>query len=121
MVGVDRESKALIFIDKVPQGWWGQMLRGADDHLVDGASLAARRAGMDKSDGDALGLMISCIGRKWVMGQRIGDETEAVQEEGPSTPTIGFYSYGEIAPHARTGRCTLHHASVSITLLSEAA
>ncbi len=121
VVGVDRESKALIFIDKVPQGWWGQMLRGADDHLVDGASLAARRAGMDKSDGDALGLMISCIGRKWVMGQRIGDETEAVQEEGPSTPTIGFYSYGEIAPHARTGRCTLHHASVSITLLSEAA
>ncbi len=121
VVAVDRETKSIIFIDEVPQGWWGQMLRGADDHLVDGASLAARRAGLDKADGDALGLIVSCIGRKWVMGQRIGDETEAVQDESPSTPTIGFYSYGEIAPHERTGRCTLHHASVSVTLLSEAA
>ncbi len=121
VVGVDRENKAIIFIDQVPQGWWGQMLRGADDHLVDGASLAARRAGMDKANGDALGLMISCIGRKWVMGQRIADETEAVQAESAATPTIGFYSYGEIAPHERTGRCVLHHASVSVTLLSEAA
>ncbi len=55
------------------------------------------------------------------MGQKIGDETEAVQDESPDTPTIGFYSYGEISPHERTGLCTLHHASMSVTLLSEAA
>ncbi len=121
VVGVDRENNAIIFIDTVPKGSWGQILRGTDNHLVDGAGLAARRAGMDKADGDALSLVVSCIGRKWVMGQRIGDETEAVQDESPDTPTIGFYSYGEIAPHANTGLCTLHHASVSVTLLSEAA
>ena len=121
VVAVDKVEKSITFIDKVPQGWWGQILRGVDDRLVDGASRAARRAGLNGSDGDALGLVVSCIGRKWVMGQRIGDETEAVQEEAPGTPTIGFYSYGEIAPHNRTGRCTLHHASVSVTVLSEAA
>jgi hypothetical protein len=121
VVGVDKEQKSITFIDEVPQGWWGQILRGVDDRLVDGASLAARRAGMAPENGDALGLVVSCIGRKWVMGQRIGDETEAVQDEAPQTPTIGFYSYGEIAPHERTGRCTLHHASVSVTVLSEAA
>ncbi len=121
VVGIDRENKGIVFIDKVPQGWWGRMLRGIDDNLVEGAGLAARRAGMGAVAGDALSLVVSCIGRKWVMGQRIGDETEAVQEEAPRTPTIGFYSYGEIAPHAHTGRCTLHHASVSVTLLSEAA
>jgi hypothetical protein len=121
VVGVDKAERSITFIDKVPQGWWGQILRGADDRLVDGASLAARRAGMNSVGGDALGLVVSCIGRKWVMGQRIGDETEALQDEAPQTPTIGFYSYGEIAPHERTGRCTLHHASVSVTVLSEAA
>ena len=121
VVGIDRENHGVIFIDTVPQGCWGQILRGTDEHLVDGAALAARRAGMDKADDETLSLVVSCIGRKWVMGQRIGDETEAVQDESPTTPTIGFYSYGEIAPHERTGLCTLHHASVSVTLLSEAA
>ena len=121
VVDVDKDKKSITFIDEVPQGWWGQILRGVDDRLVDGASLAARRAGLNDATGDSLGLIVSCIGRKWVMGQRIGDETEAVQEESPGTPTIGFYSYGEIAPHETTGRCTLHHASVSVTVLSEAA
>ena len=121
VVGVDRDNKGVIFIDDVPTGWWGQMLRGADERLVAGAAVAARRAGLHEADGHALGLVVSCIGRKWVMGQKIGDETEAVQEESPDTPTIGFYSYGEISPHERTGLCTLHHASMSVTLLSEAA
>jgi hypothetical protein len=121
VVGVDKEARSITFIDQVPQGCWGQILRGVDERLVDGASLAARRAGMNDANGEALSLMVSCIGRKWVMGQRIGDETEAVQEESPGVATIGFYSYGEIAPHERTGRCTLHHASVSVTVLSEAA
>ena len=121
VVGVDRENKGVIFIDDVPTGWWGQTLRGADDRLVAGAAVAARRAGLHEADGHALALVVSCIGRKWVMGQKIGDETEAVQDESPDTPTIGFYSYGEISPHERTGLCTLHHASMSVTLLSEAA
>ncbi len=121
VVAVDKDEKSITFIDEVPQGWWGQILRGVDDRLVDGASLAARRAGIKESTGAAIALVVSCIGRKWVMGQKIGDETEAVQDEAPDTPTIGFYSYGEIAPHERTGRCTLHHASVSVTVLSEAA
>ena len=121
VVGIDRENNGVIFIDNVPQGCFGQILRGSDEHLVDGAGLAARRAGMDKANDQSLSLVVSCIGRKWVMGQRIGDEVEAVQDESPGTPMIGFYSYGEIAPHERTGLCTLHHASVSVTLLSEAA
>jgi hypothetical protein len=121
VVGVDRANNGIIFIDTVQQGSWGQILRGTDEHLIDGAGLAARRAGMDKADSDALCLMVSCVGRKWVMGQGIGDETEAVQQEAPDVATIGFYSYGEIAPHERTGLCTLHHASVSVTLLREVA
>ncbi len=77
VVGIDRESNGIVFIDKAPEGHWGQIMRGVDDHLVDGAAEAARIASSDPTSGDALGLMVSCIGRKWAMGQRIGDETEA--------------------------------------------
>ena len=121
VVGIDRENKALVFIDTVPEGSWAQLMRGVDEHLVDGAAEAARIATAEPPVGEALGLVVSCIGRKWVMGQRVGDETEAVQEQTGSAPTIGFFSYGEVAPHARTGVCTLHHASMSVTMLSEAA
>ena len=92
-----------------------------DEHLVEGAAQAARRAVQGRPDGETLGLVVSCIGRKWVMGQRIGDETEALHEQAAGAPTIGFFAYGEVAPHARTGLCTLHHASISVTMLGEAA
>lgn len=121
VVGVDRTGKGIVFIDTVQQGSWGQIMRGVDDHLVVGAAEAARSALSDLSSGQALGLVVSCVGRKWVMGQRVGDETEAVQAEAAGAPTIGFFSYGEVAPHARTGVCTLHHATVAVTVLSEAA
>ena len=121
VVGIDRENKGVVFIDAVPEGSWAQLMRGADDSLVKGAAEAARVAVADGPAPGSLGLVVSCIGRKWVMGQRVGDETEAVQEMAGTTPTIGFFSYGEVAPHARTGVCTLHHASMSVTMLSEAA
>jgi hypothetical protein len=121
VVGIDRENKGVVFIDAVPEGSWAQLMRGADDSLVRGAAEAARVALEKPPEGDSLGLVVSCIGRKWVMGQRVGDETEAVQEMTDEAPTIGFFSYGEVAPHAKTGVCTLHHASISVTMLSEAA
>jgi hypothetical protein len=34
---------------------------------------------------------------------------------------IGFYSYGEISPHAVSGVCQLHNQTMTITTLSEAA
>ncbi len=36
------------------------------------------------------------------MGQRVVDEVEAAGAElGPETLRLGFYSYGEISPHAQ--------------------
>jgi hypothetical protein len=121
VVGIDRENQGVVFIGPVEEGSWAQLMRGADEGLVSGASEAARIATAGGPAADSLGLVVSCIGRKWVMGQRVGDETEAVQEIADAMPTIGFFSYGEVAPHAKTGVCTLHHASMSVTVLSEAA
>jgi hypothetical protein len=56
------------------------------------------------------------------MGQQTTDEVEAAgQELGSGMPRIGFYSYGEISPHAASGMCELHNQTMTVTTIGEAA
>jgi hypothetical protein len=90
------------------------------DRIVSGAAGAAHAARLDAAEeGASLGLLISCIGRRLMLGQRVQEEVEAVCDEWPGVPTIGFYSYGEIGPHGATGRCTLHNQTMTTLLLTE--
>ncbi len=60
------------------------------------------------------------MGRKLVLQQRVEDELEAVREVmGPTPVLTGFYSYGEIAPWAPGGACTLHNQTMTVTTLRE--
>lgn len=121
IVGIDEANKSMIFAGDVPEGWSAQLMRGAPDHLVEGALRAARQAGAHgRGDGSSLALVVSCIGRKLMMGQRISDEVEVIRDEWGPIPTIGFYSYGEICPHGVTGTCTLHNQTMTVTVFSEA-
>ena len=86
--------------------------------LVGGASQAGVRA--RQPEGDHLALLVSCIGRKLLMGQRVADEVEAAAGAlGKGAHSIGFYSYGEIAPHGDSGRCELHNQTMTITTIGE--
>src|SRR5438046_3161307 len=81
----------------MPQGALARLMRANFDRLVDGAAGAARtsrrRLGESKTD---LAILISCVGRKLVLKQRIEEEVEAVREVlGHDAVTTGFYSYGE--------------------------
>ena len=118
MVGFSEEQKALLFAGDVPQGSIAQLMRGSFPALVEGAAHAGAKATL--SGGPSLALLVSCIGRKLMMGQRTADEVEAVAEAlGPDTIQLGFYSYGEIAPHEATGRCELHNQTMTITTIGE--
>ncbi|HYI91179.1 MAG TPA: hypothetical protein VEY05_14880 [Beijerinckiaceae bacterium] len=56
------------------------------------------------------------------MGQRVADEVEAAGAElDPRWARLGFYSYGELSPHAASRRCELHNQTMTVTTLSEAA
>jgi len=67
----------------------------------------------------ALSIAISCVGRRLVLGERTEEETEATLDMlPPGTAQVGFYSYGEISPHA-SGRCDLHNQTMTLTVLSE--
>ncbi|MBP7062805.1 FIST N-terminal domain-containing protein [Ferrovibrio sp.] len=118
---VDEANGSMTFAGDVPQGWSGQLMRGNFNQLVAGAEQAALAASQRAAgiEGDRLALLISCIGRKLLMGQRVVDEAEEVKAILPDMPLIGFYSYGEIAPHKLTGRCELHNQTMTITILGE--
>jgi len=67
-----------------------------------------------------LALLISCVGRKLVLKQRIEEEVEGVQDVlGRETVLAGFYSYGEISPFTPSAKCELHNQTMTITTLSE--
>ena len=67
-----------------------------------------------------MALLVSCVGRKLVMGARVDEEVEAVWHAlGPHTTLTGFYSNGEISPHVHTMDCKLHNQTMTITLLRE--
>jgi hypothetical protein len=91
------------------------------DRLIDGASQASEDAhrGVERRH-PALALLISCVGRRLVLKQRVEEELDAVQETlGASIPLCGFYSYGEIAPFGGLQRCELHNQTMTITTFNE--
>jgi hypothetical protein len=125
VLAIDRASRSMTFAGDVPQGWTAQLMRGNLDRLAAGAADAGRQArnGLDAGDADQrFSILVSCIGRRLLMGQRVVDEVEAAGAElGVDTLRFGFYSYGEISPHAKSGHCELHNQTMTVTTLAEVA
>jgi hypothetical protein len=119
ILSVDTESKTLTFAGDIPQGSTVQLMRANPDRLVSAAGVAAQSAA---ALGDAqLGILVSCIGRRLVLGNRTVEETELVADVlGPSCAVMGFYSYGEICPLMVGGSTELHNQTMTITTISEA-
>ncbi|RAU20935.1 hypothetical protein CU669_16035 [Paramagnetospirillum kuznetsovii] len=117
IVGIDEAAKSMTFAGDVPTGYLARLMRGNFDNLVDGAGKAAEAAA---TGAPCLAILVSCIGRKLLMGQRIAEEVEIVADVlGGKADLIGFYSYGEISPHGFTGKCELHNQTMTITTISE--
>ncbi len=124
ILGVDEKTSSMAFAGDMPEGYQAQLMMANFDRLIDGASTAAEFANDNflpaNPDKPFLAILISCVGRKMVLGQRVSDEVEAVQEIlGSNAVQAGFYSYGEISPHVDTGTCELHNQTMTITTFYE--
>ena len=120
VVGIDEEARTMTFAGDMPEGHCAQLMRGNFDRLIQGAANAAEQAQSEVA-GERVAILVSCIGRKLLLGQRIHEEVEAVQDVlGHTTHLTGFYSYGEVSPHEVTGSAELHNQTMTITTLSEA-
>lgn len=120
VVTPDHENGSMIFADAVPQDSRVQLIMVSPDDIANGAQTASTLAMQDRITKPQLALVISCIGRKVVMNQRVEEEIELVNEiVGSQAAIAGFYSYGEIAPFHGTRECELHNQTMTLTLISE--
>lgn len=121
ILGIDEAAKSMTFAGDMPRGGYVRLMKANFDRLIDGASDAARIS-VEPLQGQTaqLALLISCVGRKLVLNQRVEEEVESVREVvGAKAVLTGFYSYGEISPHKKGAACELHNQTMTITTFRE--
>lgn len=121
ILSIDEEAQSMTFAGDIPKGAKVRLMKANFDKLIDGAYNAASTSVTSFEDiRPELAILISCVGRKLVLGPRIDEEVESVAEAiGNPTCITGFYSYGEIAPFAGLLNCELHNQTMTVTLFSE--
>jgi len=122
ILAVDEKEQSMTFAGDMPEGVVARFMKANFDRIIDGASGAA---GMSiealESNKAELAILVSCVGRKLVLKDRVEEEIEAVKEKiGSQAALVGFYSYGEICPTTPTERqCQLHNQTMTITTFRE--
>ena len=121
LLAIDRSTGAMTFAGDMPEGWIAQLMHGNLDHLVEGSAEAGRQAAMPVGLREtSAALLVSCVGRRIFLGQRVNEEIEAATAAlGVGVRALGFYSYGEIAPHGASGASELHNQTMTVLTLSE--
>ncbi|NNV56474.1 FIST signal transduction protein [Limnovirga soli] len=121
ILSIDEEKQSMTFAGNMPEGARVRLMKANFDKLIFSAGEAATDAEnvLGTAHADFV-LLISCVGRKLVLGSRTEEEVEAAAEVfGAATKIAGFYSYGEISPQ-QFGTCSdLHNQTMTITTFTE--
>jgi hypothetical protein len=121
ILGIDEGTGSLTLAGEIDSHGYLRLMHASTDKLVHGAEAAAEAAAtMVRTPEECLAILVSCVGRKLVMGSRVDEEVEAVGDVfGHRAVLTGFYSYGEISPFTPGASCKLHNQTMTITCLSE--
>ena len=123
ILGINEEDGSLILAGDVAEMQFVRLMHASTDNLIDGAQLAVSNAlkTPNTQQTNSVALVTSCVGRKLVMGDRVEEELECIQEYLPANTCIaGFYSYGEICPFNNQSDSKLYNQTMSMTLIQEA-
>ncbi|MCW1908728.1 MAG: FIST C-terminal domain-containing protein [Candidatus Saccharibacteria bacterium] len=122
LLSVDENEHSMTFAGDMPEGVYAKLMKANFDRLIDGAAGAASLS-VEPLEGSKpdLAILISCVGRKLVLKERIEEEIEAIRATfGDQAALTGFYSYGEICPTGVTEKqCQLHNQTMTITTFRE--
>lgn len=120
ILNIDEENHSMILAGNIAEGEKVQLMMTHVDNIVNASELAAENANKIRHHKPELAILVSCIGRKLVLDQRVEEEIEEVIEIiGDQATVCGMYSYGEIAPFNGENNCQLHNQTMTITLISE--
>jgi hypothetical protein len=123
ILSVDEQKETMTFAGDMPIASGVQFLKAEKHELIDGARSAGIIAKSSHgSESPELAILVSCVGRKLVLGDETSKEIAAVSQAlGHETPLMGFYSYGEMCPSSVHGQCELHNQTMTITTIRERA
>ena len=120
ILNIDNETQSMTLAGDVPQNSKVQLMMANVDEIAHGALIAAEYAMEQRKTKPEIAILISCVGRKLAMNQRVEEEIEQVKDTiGKDAAITGFYSYGEMAPFFGSQHCQLHNQTMTLTLLSE--
>ncbi|WP_237275403.1 FIST signal transduction protein [Tenacibaculum ovolyticum] len=120
ILNINEEDNSMILAGDIFENSKVQLMMTNVDNIVNAAEIAAINANELRKNKPQLAILVSCIGRKLVLDQRVEEEVEEVIEViGNQTTFCGFYSYGEIAPFNGENNCQLHNQTMTVTLISE--
>jgi hypothetical protein len=120
ILSIDEVKKSMTFAGDIPKGALVRFMKANLDRLVDASSVAAQSSLKSFDSSAEFAILVSCVGRKLVLGQRTEEEVEVAREVfGDKTVITGFYSYGEISSQNPNARCELHNQTMTITTFSE--
>jgi hypothetical protein len=121
ILSINEQDQSMIFAGDLPEGAYAQFMKANFNRLIDGAVGASKisHEGIGPREPE-LAVLISCVGRKMVLKQRVEEEVEGVKDAlGSKTVMTGFYSYGEISPIAHGSPCELHNQTMTVTTFVE--
>lgn len=120
ILNINEADNTMILAGDIPENSRVQLMMTNVDNIANASESAAKQALELRKNKPQLALLVSCIGRKIVLDQRVEEEIEeVVAVVGAKTTISGFYSYGEIAPFHGESNCQLHNQTMAITLISE--
>lgn len=120
ILAINEANQSITFAGDVPEGMQTRFMQASLDRLIGGAVSAAKTSCRTLRSVPELAILISCVGRKLVLQQRIDEEVKGARTVlGEQTVLTGFYSYGEISPFLPGAMCKLHNQTMTITTFSE--
>lgn len=121
ILNINEADKSLILAGDLPLNCDVRLMHADIDALVEGSTAAAEEASLPpQGRSPDVALMVSCVGRRLVMGHDVDEEIDVIVEKfGAGCAYAGFYSYGELSPFGDKKKTELHNQTMTITTLYE--
>lgn len=120
ILSIDEESQSMTFAGNLPVGSKVRLMKANFDKIINASGDAANQSLSFDFNSPDLAILISCVGRKLILNERVEEEIEIVKDIfGTETAVSGFYSYGEISPLVKAQKCELQNQTMTITTLKE--
>jgi hypothetical protein len=120
ILSIDESNQSMTFAGNLPEGSKVRLMKANFDKIINASGSAAQQSVSFDFDKPDLAILISCVGRKLILNDRVEEEIEIAKDIfGAETCVSGFYSYGEISPLVKSQKCELQNQTMTITTLKE--